>query len=79
MKVPILETERLILRELRQDDFPIYEQMAADINVMRYLGGKTFNQVEAWRQMAFMVGHWTLRGYGSFGKESVMGSTTRID
>jgi RimJ/RimL family protein N-acetyltransferase len=65
-KVPILETERLILREFRQDDFPVYEKLAADIDVMRYLGGKTMNQVEAWRHMAFMVGHWTLRGYGYF-------------
>ena len=68
-KVPILETERLILREFRQDDFPVYEKLAADIDVMRYLGGKTMNQVEAWRHMAFMVGHWTLRGYGYFALE----------
>jgi len=68
-KVPIIETERLILREFRQDDFPVYEKLAADIDVMRYLGGKTMNQVEAWRHMAFMVGHWTLRGYGYFALE----------
>jgi RimJ/RimL family protein N-acetyltransferase len=68
-KVPILETERLILREFRQDDFPVYEKLAADIDVMRYLGGKTMTQVEAWRHMAFMVGHWTLRGYGYFALE----------
>ena len=69
MKVPILETERLILRELREDDFPVYEKLAADIDVMRYLGGKTMTRVEAWRHMAFMVGHWTLRGYGYFALE----------
>ena len=64
--VPVIETERLILRELRQEDFPVYEKLAADMDVMRYLGGKTMNQVEAWRHMAFMVGHWQLRGYGYF-------------
>ena len=64
--VPVIETERLILRELRQEDFTVYEKLAADIDVMRYLGGKTMNQVEAWRHMAFMVGHWQLRGYGYF-------------
>ncbi len=66
MTVPIVETERLILREFREEDFPVYERMAADIDVMRYLGGKTMTRVEAWRHMAFMVGHWTLRGYGYF-------------
>ena len=64
--VPVIATERLILRELRQEDFPTYEKLAADPDVMRYLGGKTMNQVEAWRHMAFMVGHWQLRGYGYF-------------
>jgi RimJ/RimL family protein N-acetyltransferase len=67
--VPVLETERLILRELREDDFPVYEELAADPDVMRYLGGKTMTRVEAWRHMAFMVGHWQLRGYGYFALE----------
>lgn len=69
MNVPIIETERLILREFREEDFPVYEALAADMNVMRFLGGKTMDRVEAWRHMAFMVGHWTLRGYGYFALE----------
>ena len=67
--VPVIETERLILREFREEDFPVYEKLAADPDVMRYLGGKTMSQVEAWRHMAFMVGHWQLRGYGYFALE----------
>ena len=27
---------------------------------------KTFDRTEAWRQMASMVGHWQLRGYGQW-------------
>ena len=69
MKVPIIETERLILRELREEDFPDYEILAADIEVMRYLGGKTQSRVEAWRHMGYLVGHWTLRGYGYWAAE----------
>ena len=69
MKIPVIETERLILREFREEDFPTYEELAADINVMRYLGGKTQTQVEAWRHMAMLVGHWELRGYGYFAVE----------
>ncbi len=69
MNVPVLETERLILRELTENDFPVYEKLAADMDVMRFLGGKTMDRVEAWRHMAFMVGHWRLRGYGYFALE----------
>ena len=67
--VPFIETERMILREFREEDFPAYEKLAANPDIMRFLGGKTMNQVEAWRHMAFLVGHWTLRGYGYFALE----------
>jgi RimJ/RimL family protein N-acetyltransferase len=59
-----LETERLTLRMFREEDFEEYAVFCADPEVMRFLGGKTFNRLEAWRHMAFMVGHWHLRGYG---------------
>jgi RimJ/RimL family protein N-acetyltransferase len=60
-----LETERLLLRPFREDDLDAYALLVADAEVMRYLGdGRTLNRVEAWRQMAFFLGHWTLRGYG---------------
>ncbi|HKC63334.1 MAG TPA: GNAT family N-acetyltransferase [Pyrinomonadaceae bacterium] len=59
-----LETERLILREWRESDFEPYSKICADAEVMRYLGGKAFTRLEAWRHMAFFVGHWQLRGYG---------------
>ena len=59
----------MILRELREEDFPTYEILAADIEVMRYLGGKTQSRVEAWRHMGYLVGHWVLRGYGYWAAE----------
>jgi RimJ/RimL family protein N-acetyltransferase len=61
-----LETERLIMRLWREEDFEAYAELCADPEVMRYLGGKTFDRTEAWRQMASMVGHWQLRGYGQW-------------
>jgi RimJ/RimL family protein N-acetyltransferase len=64
-----LETERLILRMWREDDFEAYAQFCADPEVMRYLGGKTFDRTEAWRHMAMMIGHWHLRGYGHWAVE----------
>lgn len=59
-----LETERLIMRMWREADFEAYAELCADPEVMRYLGGKVFDRTEAWRNMASMIGHWYLRGYG---------------
>jgi RimJ/RimL family protein N-acetyltransferase len=60
-----LETERLLLRPFEERDLDDYARLCADPEVMRYLGdGRTLNRTEAWRQMAFFLGHWTLRGYG---------------
>ena len=65
-----LETERLILRMFREDDFETYAKICADPEVMRYLGeGKPYPRLEAWRHMAFLVGHWHLRGYGHWAVE----------
>ena len=64
-----LETERLILRRWREDDFEAYASLCADPQVMRYLGGKPFTRLEAWRHMAFLIGHWQLRGYGHWAVE----------
>ena len=69
MNIVTLETDRLLLREWRLTDFDVYEKMCADPEVMRYLGGKTFNQLEAWRHMAFLIGHWDLLGYGHWAVE----------
>ena len=64
-----LETERLLLRQWRLDDFEPYAQLCADEDVMRYLGGKKLSRDEAWRHMAFLIGHWQLLGYGHFAVE----------
>ena len=69
MKEIRLETERLVLRMLRESDFEDYATLCADANVMRYLLGKPLSRLEAWRHMAFLIGHWELRGYGYFAAE----------
>jgi RimJ/RimL family protein N-acetyltransferase len=63
-----LETERLILRMLREDDAEAYARICADPEVMRFIGGP-LSQFEAWRHMASVVGHWHLRGYGPWAVE----------
>jgi RimJ/RimL family protein N-acetyltransferase len=65
-----LETPRLILRMFREEDFETYATICADPDVMRYLGeGKPLTRPEAWRQMAMILGHWQLRGYGLWAVE----------
>lgn len=64
-----LETDRLLLRAWGNQDFDSYAEMCADPDIMRYLGGKTLNRMEAWRHMAFLVGHWELLGYGHWAVE----------
>lgn len=64
-----LETERLRFRMLRESDFPTYERWCANIDVMRYLGGKTLDRVLAWRHLAYLLGHWEMRGYGYYAVE----------
>ena len=64
-----LETERLRFRRFRESDFPTYEQWCARIEIMRYLGGKTFDRIQAWRHMAYLLGHWEMLGYGYYAVE----------
>jgi len=64
-----LETERLLLRWLREDDFKQYAKMCRDPEVMRFLGGQTLTDIEVWRQMAYFMGHWYFRGYGIWAVE----------
>jgi RimJ/RimL family protein N-acetyltransferase len=69
MIIPKLKTERLILREFVETDLDAYAEMCADPEVMRYIGGKPLSRAEAWRNMAMVVGHWYLRGYGLWAVE----------
>ena len=60
-----LETDRLTLRMLRESDIDAYAEMCGDPEVMRYIGdGQPLARPMAWRNLAMMVGHSTLRGYG---------------
>jgi RimJ/RimL family protein N-acetyltransferase len=65
-----LETNRLTLRMLRDSDLDAYAEMCADPEVMRFIGdGQPMARPMAWRNLAMMVGHWSLRGYGLWAAE----------
>jgi RimJ/RimL family protein N-acetyltransferase len=65
-----LETKHLTLRMFRESDIEAYAEMVADPDVMRFIGdGKPLSRPLAWRNLAMIVGHWHLRGYGLWAVE----------
>ena len=66
--IPTLETERLILRPWYDGDVDGFAALMADAEISRYVGGP-LSRDDAWRKMATYVGHWLLRGYGTFALE----------
>lgn len=68
MKIPIIETERLILREFRDStDFEPYANFYAS-DLTKFYGGP-LERKAAWRAVASMMGHWIIRGYGPWAVE----------
>ena len=54
----------------RESDLDAYAEMCGDPEVMRYLGdGYPLTRAEAWRNMALVLGHWQLRGFGLWAVE----------
>jgi RimJ/RimL family protein N-acetyltransferase len=65
-----LGSNRLILRMFRESDLDAYAAMCGDPDVMRYLGdGYPLTRAEAWRNLALILGHWQLRGFGFWAVE----------
>ncbi len=63
-----LETERLRLRPFREEDLEAYSAMVADPQTMTFMGGPR-DRSRAWADIAWCLGHWTLRGYGLWAAE----------
>jgi RimJ/RimL family protein N-acetyltransferase len=67
--IPTLETERLILRPHRSEDFDTYVQMWADPDVVRFIGGKPFDRESSWGRFVKHAGVWHHMGFGFFAIE----------
>ena len=65
-EAPRIETERLVLRPWRKDDFEQQYAIVSDPEVMRHFSGPTMSREDSWRRMSASVGSWALRGFGGW-------------
>ena len=68
IRYPLVETERLLLRGWRPEDFQAYAELLSDPDVATFIGGVQ-QPNDAWRNMATVIGHWAMRGYGFWAVE----------
>jgi RimJ/RimL family protein N-acetyltransferase len=66
---PSLETERLILRSHRVDDYPQCTAMWRDPEVVRYTIGSESTPQRTWQRLLAYCGHWALMGFGYWAVE----------
>jgi RimJ/RimL family protein N-acetyltransferase len=66
--MPSVDSERLLLRPLEEGDVRPFMEIHQDPEVMRYIlpGAPPGGMMVAWRNVAMMIGHWHLRGYGQW-------------
>src|SRR5215469_5051241 len=69
ISIPVLETERLVLRAHSVKDFAALADMWADERVTRYTIGKPATKEESWSRLLRDAGHWTVLGFGFWAVE----------
>lgn len=62
--IPVIETERALLRPHRLADFDAYFEMWADPIVTRFIGGRPRSREESWQRFLRHPGLWSMIGYG---------------
>ena len=62
------ETQRLLLRQWKADDFETFAGYYANEQTAKYVGGVS-DRDQSWRRMASLIGHWALKGYGYWAVE----------
>jgi RimJ/RimL family protein N-acetyltransferase len=61
----VIETERLLLRPPRMEDFDPWAEMMSDAETARFIGGAQPSAM-VWRSLMTMAGAWALTGVGMF-------------
>ncbi|GAA6199692.1 GNAT family N-acetyltransferase [Aquicoccus sp. SU-CL01552] len=62
LPIPVIETERLVLRGPREDDFEAHLEFATSER-SKFVGGPS-DRWQAWQGFCTGIAHWVLRGYG---------------
>jgi RimJ/RimL family protein N-acetyltransferase len=68
-EAPTLETERLILRAWRKEDFRPYHAILSHPEVHKHVGPTPMSAEDAWRRVTSFVGGWQLLGFGMWAVE----------
>jgi len=63
-EAPTIETERLVLRGYRLEDFPHLAAAWADPEVVRFIGGRPSTEEESWTRLLRNTALWPMLGYG---------------
>ena len=61
---PTIETERLVLRAHRPDDFDPYHELWTDLDIVRHISGRPSSREETWSRLLRAIGHWQVMGFG---------------
>ncbi|MBP9048368.1 MAG: GNAT family N-acetyltransferase [Tabrizicola sp.] len=71
LTIPVIETERLVLREPREADFPAMLAFNDSPRASFVGGGRDRQWV--WRGLLANIGHWALRGHGFYSVDTHAG------
>ena len=64
MTIPVIETERLVLRGRTPEDFEAFAEIQADPHFQTHIAGAPVEREQAWIKFLRMEGHWALLGFG---------------
>ena len=64
--VPVIETDRLILRGMVRDDFAAFAAAWQELEVVRFIGGKPRPEAESWGVFLRIAGSWAIEGFGQW-------------
>jgi len=65
-EAPRIETERLVLRPWRKDDFRPYHAILQHPEVHRHFGPEPMGAEECWRRLMASIGGWQVNGFGGW-------------
>ncbi len=68
-EIPVLTTERLLLRGHTAGDFQNCAALWGDPQVVRFISAKPSTPSESWARLLRYAGHWALLGYGFWAVE----------